>query len=744
MWDEDLLSKDDFMGMVTVPVFPDLDDEEPKEAWYTLQQRKAKDKVKGDVKLKFHYISTMRMDDHLIAQYLKFSQYLLRDLDLVMQLCGATTEKKDDVSRILVNIFNEHNCVDKLIQKICKKEVEQTLGESTLFRTDSIGTKMTTSFCKIVGLSYLKHTLAHPVSVLVKEANQMEVDPNRLKSASDASRNIETLKRVSQSFLDAILESLDSIPSVLREIGTIISQEVTYKFPEARRVSMAGYFFLRFMCPPFLNPKKYELVDDVTFNDQVQRAFILVAKILQNMANGVQFGGKEAYMTPLNDVILSNQPRVVAFLDALPTNATTSRNRAKSLTPEMDRGLLGILAHDIKLIHRHFVSTSVSEKLTASLGIEFRSAGYDVGKLLDLLPTPKGFRDLSQYSRSYTTYMIEYHKQDPEDIVNLSTKASSPSSEVTEKGLETSTDLQATKEEHSPVVHELDSLLEQLQSGQPILNNEQLEKQDPQLKNNEITQSEADPSNEKPSGESVDAIDDELAALLGELEKQVEAPSKAGGANATEQAAQGKQTPLIDNRLEESYYVSLPSPPEDEKICMTCLEEVSDSTSYASACGRRWHVNHFHCNYCGSDLTGVVYYEKYKRPFCEKHYGEIFSPKCHGCQKPVIGKYLQAIGKTFHTDCFSCGQCQIPLESKTFYQKANMLICGDCFLSTAPRCAHCEEPIVGRHLSALNRSWHVEHFICCSCSQPIALGKGYRQHEGKPLCETCKPPLPSS
>jgi hypothetical protein len=44
---------------------------------------------------------------------------------------------------------------------------------------------------------------------------------------------------------------------------------------------------------------------------------VLVAKILQKLANGVTFGEQEHYMAPLNSIISQNIPIVQGFLSEL-------------------------------------------------------------------------------------------------------------------------------------------------------------------------------------------------------------------------------------------------------------------------------------------------------------------------------------------------------------------------------------------------------------------------------------------
>lgn len=50
----------------------------------------------------------------------------------------------------------------------------------------------------------------------------------------------------------------------------------------------------------------------------------MVAKCLQNLANLVEFGGKEPYMEVVNPFILKNKERMVVFLDQL----SVSRDRS--------------------------------------------------------------------------------------------------------------------------------------------------------------------------------------------------------------------------------------------------------------------------------------------------------------------------------------------------------------------------------------------------------------------------------
>ncbi len=51
---------------------------------------------------------------------------------------------------------------------------------------------------------------------------------------------------------------------------------------------------------------------------------MLVSKVLQNLANGLEFGSKESHMITLNPFIVETLPAVYAFFDRLTVTITAS------------------------------------------------------------------------------------------------------------------------------------------------------------------------------------------------------------------------------------------------------------------------------------------------------------------------------------------------------------------------------------------------------------------------------------
>jgi len=110
---------------------------------------------------------------------------------------------------------------------------------------------------------------------------------------------------------------------------------------------------------------------------------------------------------------------------------------------------------------------------------------------------------------------------------------------------------------------------------------------------------------------------------------------------------------------------------------------------------------------------------------------------CHACQQPLTGPFVSAIGKTWHPDHFCCSSCKTSLQNQAFVEESNQLFCENCYNQYyAPKCAHCNNAIIGNCINALGKSWHPDHFICTFCSRNFG-SDGFLVDSGKPYCEKC-------
>jgi hypothetical protein len=128
------------------------------------------------------------------------------------------------------------------------------------------------------------------------------------------------------------------------------------RFPEAKFTAVGAFIFLRFFCPAIVAPDAEGLISSAP-SKEMRRGLLLIAKVVQNLANNVLFGAKEPYMFPLNDFLTQNIYRVTTFLREISVCEPAYRRGAADLnrhhrmlsSPFSRRNLL-ILAHVLHCI----------------------------------------------------------------------------------------------------------------------------------------------------------------------------------------------------------------------------------------------------------------------------------------------------------------------------------------------------------------------------------------------------------
>jgi len=95
-----------------------------------------------------------------------------------------------------------------------------------------------------------------------------------------------------------------------------VKEETEKKFETGGEKAVGSLMFLRFLSPALVAPHQYGLASHPP-SPPMQRKLVLVTKVLQNLANGVQFGSKEDFMTVLNSFLDENKTTTENFLTAI-------------------------------------------------------------------------------------------------------------------------------------------------------------------------------------------------------------------------------------------------------------------------------------------------------------------------------------------------------------------------------------------------------------------------------------------
>ncbi|XP_076054644.1 paxillin isoform X4 [Oratosquilla oratoria] len=155
-----------------------------------------------------------------------------------------------------------------------------------------------------------------------------------------------------------------------------------------------------------------------------------------------------------------------------------------------------------------------------------------------------------------------------------------------------------------------------------------------------------------------------------------------------------------------------------------------------TALGKTWHPEHFSCAHCNQELGTRNFFEREGRPYCEQDYHNLFSPRCAYCNGPILDKCVTALNTTWHPEHFFCAHCGSTFGEEGFHEKDGKPYCRDDYFNMfAPKCGGCNSPIMDNYISALNAQWHPECFVCRDCRQPFN-GGSFFDHEGLPYCET--------
>ncbi|XP_040571379.1 neurofibromin isoform X2 [Lepeophtheirus salmonis] len=234
------------------------------------------------------------------------------ELPIAMALSNVvTSQQMDELARVFVTLFDAKHLLSPLLWNMFYREVEVSDCMQTLFRGNSLGSKIMAFCFKIYGATYLQGLLEPLIQELIDNAAsstaRFEVDPARLEPNDDIEENKRNLKTITQNVFDAITSSADRFPSQLRSMCHCLYQVLCKRFPQSQQNNIGAVgtvMFLRFINPAIVSPYEMGIVEKQP-PSHIKRGLMLMSKILQNIANHVEFS-KEQHMIEFNDFVSKN------------------------------------------------------------------------------------------------------------------------------------------------------------------------------------------------------------------------------------------------------------------------------------------------------------------------------------------------------------------------------------------------------------------------------------------------------
>lgn len=280
----------------------------------------------------------------------------------------------DEFAAVLVNVLHASGGTLGIIRTLLLSEFSaenvQAVGGAgrTVLRGNGILTKIESAFVRRVGRDYLRTLIGDLVAQVVHDPElNLEVDPRRVADAAaddedepgaQLAAQVAALKATAQLFVERITapEMVALMPREVRAIAAYTAEQAALHCPDACGTLVGAFVMLRYICPAIAAPESVGLVPlEAPPSMQARRNLVLLAKLLQTLANGaVQGAGREAYMAPLADWVAHNLPAMAAYLAAVPAMPPAPTPAAPTPAPAapVDVNMGALAVADLFALHR--------------------------------------------------------------------------------------------------------------------------------------------------------------------------------------------------------------------------------------------------------------------------------------------------------------------------------------------------------------------------------------------------------
>ncbi|XP_053697913.1 GTPase-activating protein [Sabethes cyaneus] len=276
-------------------------------AWYYLQPRTSQsrpsrtcatppgtrlscDNSLGSLRLKLNYTA-----DHVfpLATYDQLMNILIQSIDQkpitasAVHILGEIIQNKTEVAQPLVRLFTHSNVIAPMIKSLADHEISKLTDPTTIFRGNTLVSKMMDEAMRLSGLHYLHNTLRPIVEEIFADKKPCEIDPARVKDKSMIDNNLLNLQDYVEKVFEAITNSAVKCPAVLCQIFHDLRECAAKYFPQNKEVRysvVSGFIFLRFFAPAILGPKLFDLTTEPV-DEQTTRTLTLISKTIQSLGN---------------------------------------------------------------------------------------------------------------------------------------------------------------------------------------------------------------------------------------------------------------------------------------------------------------------------------------------------------------------------------------------------------------------------------------------------------------------------
>ncbi|KAM0737280.1 Ras GTPase-activating protein 3 [Formica fusca] len=365
-------------------------------AWYFLQPRAAKHRPckisnnttspgtlpgLGSLRLKIHYTA-----DHVFPSemYDRLRSLLLQSVNVqpitssAVYILGEIVASKMEAAQPLVRVLVHHGQLVSVMRALASHEISKLTDPTTIFRGNTLVSKMMDEGMRLAGLHYLHSTLRPAMEQVFLEKKQCEIDPTRVKDGNTIQTNLANLKEYVERVFTAITTSGVRCPPLMCEMFWCLRELAATHFPKNKEVRysvISGFIFLRFFAPAILGPRLFDITNE-QIDSQTNRTLTLISKTIQSLGNLVSCRGgagsvcKEEYMECVYREFYTDRhiQAVKQFLELISTSSNTSsftKQRSTMLQEQpvvLKEGIYFLVMHTIDCDKRIMIKRAQGRK----------------------------------------------------------------------------------------------------------------------------------------------------------------------------------------------------------------------------------------------------------------------------------------------------------------------------------------------------------------------------------------------
>ncbi|KAI4481468.1 hypothetical protein M0804_009588 [Polistes exclamans] len=326
-------------------------------AWYFLQPRAAKHRPNkissnstppgtlpglGSLRLKIHYTA-----DHVFpsGMYERLRTLLLQSVNVqpitssAVYILGEIVASKMEAAQPLVRVLVHHGQLVSVMRALASHEISKLTDPTTIFRGNTLVSKMMDEGMRLAGLHYLHSTLRPAMEQVFLERKPCEIDPTRVKDANTIQTNLANLKEYVERVFTAITTSGVRCPPLMCEMFWCLRELAATHFPKNKEVRysvISGFIFLRFFAPAILGPRLFDITTE-QIDSQTNRTLTLISKTIQSLGNLVSCRGgagsvcKEEYMECVYREFYTERhiQAVKQFLELISTSSSSGATKQR-------------------------------------------------------------------------------------------------------------------------------------------------------------------------------------------------------------------------------------------------------------------------------------------------------------------------------------------------------------------------------------------------------------------------------